>query len=179
MSETSGLKLLFLDTGLFDEGVAIRGGALITDSITRPLEFRCTSPVRPNNLQRILYGYTLEEYVHVELLSLPLVNEVKEKPSLIIVRNPLLLTLRKRISYPVVLVRHDQNAPVGDGSSNLKAIVLTSHREFPAETASAQSMLGAIMSQRDLLEPFERLSVALTEAHKQHIGDSSQGTKNA
>jgi hypothetical protein len=33
-------------------------------------------------------------------------------------------------------------------------------------------MLAPLMQKRDLLEPFERLQVALAESHKQHIGDA-------
>jgi hypothetical protein len=129
-------------------------------------------------MQRVLYGNTLDEYIHVELIGLPLVKGVKEKPSLILVRNPLLLRLRPSLSCPVVLVRRDQKAAINTNESDeveLKPIMITSHREFPAEASAAQAMLASLLQRRDLLEPFERLDVALNEAHKQHIGDNSAG----
>jgi hypothetical protein len=172
MSEQSELKLLFLDTALFEDGASIRGGVLITDTETRPYEFRCTSPIKPTQLQRVLYGDTLDEYIHVGLIGVPLVNAAKEKASLILVRNPLLLRIRPLVACPVVLVRQDQKATSGtnDASETIKPIIISSHRDFPGETSSAQMMLKSLMQRRDLLEPFERLQVALSEAHKQKVG---------
>jgi hypothetical protein len=174
MPEQPDMRLLFLDTALFEEGNVIRGGTLITDLETKPYEFRCTSPIKPTQLQRMLYGDTLEEYIHVELIGLPLVNASKEKPNLLLVRNPVLLRIRPIVAYPVVLLRRGQGsvANAGEADGTIKPITISSHRDFPAETSSAQMMLGTLMQRRDLLEPFDRLQIALTEAHKQRIGVS-------
>ena len=163
-------RLFFVDTELFENGEAIRGGVIITDFETKPYEFRCTSPIRPTPLQRVLYGDTLEEYISVELIGVPLVNAVKEKPGLIVVRKPILLKIRPLISVPVIQARKGE-IDSGNGSNPTE---LVSHRDFPAEAASAQAMLAKLMEKRDLMEPFERLRVALSEAHKQNIGE---GTK--
>jgi hypothetical protein len=39
------------------------GGYLIVSELGRPLEFHCTSPVRPSRAQEILYGPTLQAYL--------------------------------------------------------------------------------------------------------------------
>lgn len=167
MTEQTDVKLLFLDTALFDDGVAIRGGALITDADTKPYEFRCTSAVKPTALQKMLYGDTLESYVHVELIGAPLIKAAKEQPSLVIVRNPLLLNVRPLIPFPVVLVSNQRSG--SQGAVNLVSI--KTHSKFPSEAQAAQDLLTPIMEHRNLLEPFERLSIALIEAHKQRVGD--------
>ncbi|MBU1748724.1 MAG: hypothetical protein KKA73_13635 [Chloroflexi bacterium] len=174
MTDQPDLRFVFLDVALFEEGAAMRGGALITDIETKPYEFRCTSPVRPTSLQRVLYGDTLEEYIYVQLIGVPLVKDAKEKPGLILVRHPMLLRIRPFLSYPVVLVRSDQKATMATseiGSGDLKPIVISSHREFPSEANAAQAQLALLMQRRDLLEPFERVQVALSEVHKQRVGD--------
>jgi hypothetical protein len=175
MTEQSDLRLVFLDTALFEDGAAIRGGALITDIETKPYEFRCTSPVRPTSIQRMLYGDTLEEYVYVELIGVPLIKAAKEKPGLILVRNPLLLRIRPFLSYPVVLIRRDSKSATttgGTAENEPKPVIVSPHREFPTEASAAQAMLAPLMQKRDPLEPFERLQVALAESHKQRIGDT-------
>ena len=40
------------------------------------MEFRCTAPVRPNPLQRTLYGRTLLPHIAVELIGAPLRGEL-------------------------------------------------------------------------------------------------------
>jgi hypothetical protein len=169
---TQGIKeqrLFFIDTELFDNGSAIRGGVIITDGETKPYEFRCTSPIRPTALQRVLYGDTLDEHIHIELVGIPLLKAAKEEPSLVIVRKPVLLNVRPKVSVPVVLA-----ASRGVGSSGGdKQARLVAHAEFPAEADSAQAMLAKLIEKRDLMEPFERLRVALTEAHKQRIGETT------
>jgi hypothetical protein len=175
MAEQSSTKLVFLDTALFEDGAAIRGGVLVTDLETKPYEFRCTSSVRPTHLQRVLYGDTLDEYVYIELIGLPLIRQTKEPAGLILVRNPLLLKCRPSLPHPIVLVRRDQKsvAQVDAGESEIHPITIVSHREFPAEQKAAQALLTPLLQKRDLLEPFERLQVALSEAHKQKIGESA------
>lgn len=175
MTDQSDLRLVFLDTALFEDGAAIRGGVLITDIETKPYEFRCTSPVRPTSIQRMLYGDTLQEYVYVELIGVPLVKAAKEKPSLVLVRNPILLRVRPSLPCPVVLIRRDPKAASvasGTGEGDLKPVAISAHREFPTEASAAQAMLAPLMQKRDLLEPFERVQVALAESHKQRIGDA-------
>jgi len=58
------------------EDDVFRGGILVTDSSGKPVEFRCTSPIRPNAVQRTLYGGTLMPHIAVELVGevLPLVQ---------------------------------------------------------------------------------------------------------
>ena len=45
------------------------GGYLIISAIGRPLEFHCTSPVRPSRAQEILYGPTLQPYLMGEQIG--------------------------------------------------------------------------------------------------------------
>ena len=59
-----------------EDGV-LRGGILVTDAHGKPVEFRCTSPIRPNAVQRTLYGGTLMPHIAVELVGVPLVHAVQ------------------------------------------------------------------------------------------------------
>jgi hypothetical protein len=88
--------LLFVASQRFESGKAIRGAFLLTDCDTKPLEFRCTNPIRPTSLQTVLYGQMLDSHLMLELIGLPLVNSLKQSPTLILVQEPGLLGLRNR-----------------------------------------------------------------------------------
>ena len=72
----------FLGYREFDDGKAYRGAILVTDESSKPLEFRCTAPVRPTNLQRTLYGKSLLPHILTELIAVPLIASMREKPQL-------------------------------------------------------------------------------------------------
>jgi len=97
-------KVMFLVQKKFEERDAIRGAFLTTDESTTPLEFRCTGPIQPTDLQKVLYGPILEPYVLVRLIGMPLIQAAREKPDLILVRDPLLLELRTKIEIPLLCV---------------------------------------------------------------------------
>ena len=48
---------------LDDEELGAIGGYLVLSRNGRPLEFHCTSPVRANRAQQILYGPTLQPFL--------------------------------------------------------------------------------------------------------------------
>ena len=170
-------RLAFLGIETFDDGKAIRGAILITDTDTKPYEFRITSPVRASYFQWTLYGNTLEDYMYIELISIPLIRELNENVDLIIVSLPALLRIRPKISIPVALISGDSNpsSENSDGeNSNGKLFAITTHVDFPNEDLVARSLLMPIMKKRDLFEPFERIRIALSEAHTQKIGESTK-----
>jgi hypothetical protein len=71
MTETQEIRLAFIDVAVFSDA-SIRGGILTTDIQTRPYEFRITSPIKPTQMQQILYGTSLKDYVYGELICAPL-----------------------------------------------------------------------------------------------------------
>ncbi len=163
------LHLMFLTSKYFEQGKAIRGGSLVTDSKTRPIEFRCTSPIRPSNYQRMLYGNTLDEYMFVDLIGVPLVTATKESIDLVLVDDERFLAIRPNIDIPVILIPH--SAQNGENPS----IALSTYPGFEAERSAAQSQLVALFSKvSDILEPFERVRLALDQAHTQKIGEKKQ-----
>src|ERR1035438_1203629 len=78
-------SIAFLGYREFDDGAAYRGAILVTDEWSKPLEFRCTAPVRPTDLQRTLYGKSLLPHILTELIGAPLISSVREKPQLILI----------------------------------------------------------------------------------------------
>ena len=62
------LKLGFLTTIECPDGALI-GGLLVTNHFGRPLEFQCTTPVKPNRTQEVLYGPTLVPFLLGEVIG--------------------------------------------------------------------------------------------------------------
>src|SRR5581483_6678244 len=81
------------------------GGLLVTNRFGRPLEFQCTTPVKPNRTQQILYGPTLRPFLLAEVIGKTLVEKVSVKPHLVLTESPELLELRLHIEIPVASLR--------------------------------------------------------------------------
>src|SRR3989304_6323458 len=104
MAEEQEIRLAFIDVSVFSDG-SIRGGILTTDIETRPFEFRVTSPIKPTQVQQILYGASLKDYVYGELICAPLVKATKEKLSVVLTKENYLIAMRPLVSAPVILIR--------------------------------------------------------------------------
>jgi len=175
------VKIGFLAFKEFERGY--RGGLLVTDNRGKPLEFRCTSPIRPNQVQRILYGRTLIPFLAVRLIGVPLTNSVTEKPTVIVSNHDVFLDLRESIQQPLLVVRRQgdsfgtagspQNRPGQDTvliesqGAKFDPIVVESHWRFPDESKQLRYQLREIFDYMDLLEPFERINKALDEVERQ------------
>jgi hypothetical protein len=167
MSETPDPDLLaFLDVIQIDDKESIRGGVLVTDQETKPYEFRCTGSVKPTSLQRILYGNTLQSYVSVDLIGRPLLKAAREKPVLVLVVKELLLQIRPTVAYPIILLQQSKKRTSGNNG-----VLMRVHPNYSSELKTAHAILDPLIEKRDLLEPFNRLKVAVEEAHRQGIGD--------
>ena len=160
--------LMFLVGEYFEEGKALRGASLVTDRRTRPIEFRCTTPVRPTVYQRTLYGRILEEYLFVDLIGLPLITTTREHVDLVLVDDARFLDARPSSDVPIVHLMHATQAP------GRPTLTLRAHRKFTADEQIARNHLSALIEEgRDLFEPFERVRQALAQTHAQKVGDQA------
>ncbi len=154
----------FLDLAAFDDGAAIRGGCLVTDESTHPLEFRVSGAIRPTSLQKILYGDALNEYISNDLVGLPMLKALEAKPDLVLVRDSEFLKLRPRIDIPVLWVR---STP--DGQYVLQAFPGHDHEAETGRNALPKRLRG-----KNIMEPFSRIHNALNEAHNLKVGEQQQ-----
>jgi hypothetical protein len=111
------------------------GGYLLLNTSGRPLEFHCTAPVKPNRAQEVLYGPTLNPYLHGELIARTLVERAKVDPDVVCVDLESVLPLRSAISIPVTLVV-PQDAEKSQTADEFDCDSLESK---PIERASSQS----------------------------------------
>ncbi|MEW6128658.1 MAG: hypothetical protein AB1757_16585 [Acidobacteriota bacterium] len=183
MAIDANLRLLFLASKKFESGKAVRGAFLLTDLNTKPVEFRCTNPIRPTTLQTMLYGDILEQHMMVDLIGIPLVNSIKEHPSLILVREQSFLGIRPKIDLPIIQIASEESIPISmadDGSGNqllhsksgrFEPVVLMTHNKFTNDREHAKTILNEIIETHNLLEPFNRIETALEQVHGQKIGE--------
>ena len=175
------LTLGFLGTHRFENGAAIRGAMLITDTKTKPLEFRVTAPIRPQRFQEILYGELLNEHVSIELIGLPLLNALQQKPDLIIVRDILFLGLNTGQEIPTVLLlkedeplikRGTSTRPLNPQESGRAPVKICTSDQFEPTLDQMAQRLQLVFVDRDLIEPFERLERACSDLHNRKVGDT-------
>ncbi len=178
----SSKMLMFLSAKKFESNKVVRGAFLLSDEETRPLEFRCTNPIRPTQLQTVLYGDTLEEYILVELIGQPLVKGASDSPDLVLVNESAFLKLRTRIDVPVVLITKEERIDVEQDSQTVFSmlnstsgkfdpIVISVHPDFGGDKDLARSFLAGIFNHHDLVEPFNRISTALEQVHASKVGE--------
>ncbi|MGO8699953.1 MAG: hypothetical protein ACLQVY_19835 [Limisphaerales bacterium] len=172
----------FLGYREFDDGEAFRGAILVTDEWGKPLEFRCTAPVHPTKLQRTLYGKSMLPHTLTELIGVPLVSSVREKPQLILIADEPYFDVRHKISAPVIRVTRPSSPKAKqDDQSKSKSLLLQSasgkfaqveieaHWKFAADLDSSGERLRDLFGRWDLMEPFQRLVEGLQYIHDEHV----------
>jgi hypothetical protein len=164
---TSTLNLGFLT--ILQETGGYVGGYLVTNQWGRPLEFRLSTAVQPNRVQAVLYGPTLRDYIHADVIGKTLVDKTTVKPDVIVTDSPGVLGLRDRVEIAVVAIRTDDAFLPPDTHAIVHARCsagLLIGAKFGAEAASVIAKLDAVDAAVDLAEPFARIREAVEEAHK-------------
>ena len=146
----------------------LMGGYLLLNRFGRPVEFHCTTPIRPNRAQQILFGPTLAPYLYGEQIGQTLVGKAGVEAAVICTNEPRVLAVRDYVTTPVLLILSAED----DASSatlvcttqfelcGCKCAVLSAHLGDHAAAAARLERLGAF----DFVEPFGRIGEAMIEA---------------
>jgi hypothetical protein len=175
-------NLAFVTLSEVEDGV-LRGGILVTDAHGKPVEFRCTSPIRPNVVQQTLYGDTLMAHMAVELVGNPLIQAVQNPPDIVLVQQEEFLSLRTRCDMPLLIARRQggdiqlseesgKSQPeelLSSPSGKFTPVVVTCHWDYPDDIAQCKEGLSWMFSNCDLVEPFERVKTSLAKLHEQGV----------
>lgn len=153
------------------------GAILVIDALGRPLEFRVTYPVKPNLVQRTLYGDTLEPYIAIELCGKPLLKAIERKPQLLVVSAEFLIGLRAGTTNPIVFIQkagaaievstaggeqqRRQTTRLEAQDGRFQPVILTTAPEFPDDATQARQLCEPLFSKLDLTEPIERIANAV------------------
>jgi hypothetical protein len=154
---------------ILTDPTGVLGGYLVTNAWGRPLEFRLSSAVSPNRVQQILYGPTLNEYLHGDLIGKTLVDRTSVPPCLVVADTLPALALRNKLDVPVVAVRRA-------GQAAEQEVTLLHHdrcstgllvlSKFAVDRPRIDDLLNRLDPALDLAEPFARIREAVSEARK-------------
>lgn len=143
------------------------GGYLLVNAAGRPLEFHCTTPVKPNRAQEILYGPTLEPYLYGELIGTALVTKSKLRPQWIVTDNVAVLAIRETINLPVACLVESriEDLTVTDPIA-LDSFQVVAQVRYRQDLSQIQQLWNDRAVDFDLSEPFERIRNAIQEAQR-------------
>jgi hypothetical protein len=153
------------------------GGYLIVSLLGRPVEFHCTSPVKPSRAQEILYGPTLQPYLLGEQISVALLQAAKLTPRLIVTDQAGMLSSRLRASAPMTLLLAEGGRGIAsDASASVLSVVdgqfsvgdyeLQMPAGFESEMNAVKEAASILAQHVDLYEPFGRIHEAIREAQR-------------
>ena len=171
MSERSNAPVTLGFLTVVQEPSGWVGGYLVTNSWGRPLEFRLTTAVQPNRVQTVLYGPTLTEYLHADLIGKTLIEKTSVKPDLVIADSPAILGLRHRIDILTVALQPPGEAiPETTSFTHARSSEpLLLPRRFENDRTAIAELLEHVDSAVDLAEPFARIREAVIEARKMGV----------
>jgi hypothetical protein len=149
------------DAGRASPADGVRGGYLITTEYGRPVEFHYTTELRLSGPQRLLFGGAAPEYLHLDLIAVPLTEKQTVAPQIVFVDSPSLLELRTRIPAPVVCI--SPSSIVGGDGKHFAPVSARCHPEHLGDATIFERLRELAPSQFDWLEPFDRLTGALAE----------------
>jgi hypothetical protein len=163
----TSLSLGFLT--ILDDSSGVLGGYLLTNSWGRPLEFRLSTAVQPNKVQQILYGPTLTEYLHADLIGKTLIDKTSTPPGLIVTDSIPALALRHHFDVPVLALPGLGYEPTNEfrliHHDRCSRAMLTTHQL----ATQLHDHLERIDPSVDLAEPFTRIREAVAEARKMGV----------
>ncbi|MEM9808478.1 MAG: hypothetical protein AAF959_24725 [Cyanobacteria bacterium P01_D01_bin.56] len=167
-------KIGFLGGFRFEDGASTRGAMLVTDHDLKPAEFRVTAPVKPNSLQKMLYGELLDEHIYIKLLGVPLLNALEQKPDVVIVSENIFLGLNQEQGIPTVCLLNEEESLIPKGvpnktitseTQNYPSVKVSISNNLTKQLEDISSELQVIFRSRNLMEPFYRLHKACTDLH--------------
>ena len=138
-------------------GESFHEAIFIVDNRGYPLDYVYTDEIEVTPAQRIFYGKTLLHYIGVDICGSRLIEEIKQKPYLIIVNHKELLNLRKNIEIPVLYLEYSEK------SDYRKTPEIMTHEEFQEDLLKTKRLIDDCAKNFNLMEPFERISKAIDE----------------
>ena len=118
--------------------------------------------------------------MYLEVMGKPLLNELQEPVTLFLVDDPVLLSLQDVAGQPLIYARRQGSKPKsgnskqsGQSSALISApagdfdpVIIESTGDKEGDVAYACSILELAAQNLDILEPFERLKLAMEKVHK-------------
>lgn len=167
-SATAGVVVGFLS--IVQDSSGIFGGYLVTNAWGRPLEFRISTAVQPNRVQQILYGPTLMEYLHADLIGKTLIEKTATQPTLLITDSLPSLAIRTRLGIPTLTIAPSEpDMELETLETDRASLFLKYATKFASDRSIIEEWLEQVDPAVDLIEPFTRIREAMSEARKMGV----------
>ncbi len=161
------MKLGYIDFLKTQDGY--RAGLLITDETTKPVEFRVTTDVKIDELQKILYGSSLENVLYKEQFAVELIDAAQEDFDVLLTKEKELLSIREKIGKPVGFIRKfdpfkamDRNShKIVNLADRFEPLALTVSQEDSKLVIPISRKLQEIYRNFNIMEPFDRIKKAI------------------
>lgn len=140
------------------------GGMLVVSPNGRPIEFHCTPPVAENRTQKILYGQTYRGFLLCDQIACSIFEKSKSRPQLLVTDQSELLALDKIAHTPVVMLCPPEQAENRVGGFDVGGEQVVSRIDDAHLLSSVKSACGEFSKSLPLVEPFERIRLAIEEA---------------
>jgi len=138
------------------------GGLLVVDGRGIPQEFKYTEPIVPNELQRILYGKSLDVFLKTEIIAATLVKKLEKAVDFIFTKDLELLEVDQRIVF-----LSERREEIREVRKISEEEYLVPYKEGALRIIGKVSLdklkkLSELLDEGlDIFEPFERLERAL------------------
>ena len=153
------------------------GGYLLLSELGRPLEFHCSTPVLPNEAQKILYGASLRPYVLGELIGQTLVEQAQIPAEIILtdLQEMLSLALLREENIACIAESETQKNTCQDLNSSQQTAApkfTVNHLQIFGSTTcqwqpeQIRQAIAPLTRSIELLEPFQRIKEAIQEAQR-------------
>ena len=161
------MRFAYID--FFEKEDFVSGGILIVDEYTKPIEFRTTTDVKIDELQKILYGEALKGILFKEKFAIDLVKSLKEDFDIILTREKNILEIRKEIDKPIGLIqKYDPFKAVDKFSHKIvnlaekfEPLLFTISKEDEKRLIYFSKNLQEIYKTFNIMEPFNRVQKGL------------------
>jgi hypothetical protein len=158
-------------TALEDAQHGYFGGYLVLSELGRPLEFHCSTPVMPNQAQRILYGKTLSAYVLGDLIGQTLLAKSQLPVTAVLTDQREMLGLTLLRDETIICVESNGHTEGQSEDSPAPQFSLGDYRLSGSATCiwqpgELQPVIHNLATRVDLSEPFDRIREAIREAQR-------------
>ena len=146
-----------------------RAGILVTDEATKPIEFRVTTNVKIDELQKILYGESLETVLYKERFAVELVQSLQEDFDVLLTKEKDILSLREEVGKPILFVqKYDPfkamdkySHKVTNISDKFEPLTVTISKEDAKLLIPLARKLQELYRTYNIVEPFDRIRKAI------------------
>ncbi|MEW5821485.1 MAG: hypothetical protein AB1782_14935, partial [Cyanobacteriota bacterium] len=155
------------------------GGIMVCDEKGFPVEFRYSEPIKPTNVQSVLYGKSLEKYIKIDVISETLLKSISTSVEIMVVHDEYVLEHDFSSNYTIIKISPTKSPPLSDPGDNIKIkdreyLLQTIPNSHPlriqfssamkldeVKIKSALDVLGQAGQTMDIEEPLSRVYRAL------------------